>query len=64
MDQMWTEWITSYRETRPRADRSPIGWYTLTDLRAAFNAGALADHERGLRIIVQKIQEAVREVEQ
>jgi hypothetical protein len=63
MDQMWSEWFMAFRAGLGESDR-PVGWYTLTDLRAAFDAGAVADHERGLREIIGKIRAAVQEVEQ
>lgn len=52
-DQMWTLWVTEYREIRPPG--GPIGWYNLTDMKAAFDAGRDAAGQAGKLEIIDRL---------
>lgn len=43
-DGQFIRWFTPWKATRP--DETPIGWYDLDDLQAAFNSGAEAERHR------------------
>lgn len=44
--ELWTRWFNRHREARDPA--LPVGWYTIEELRRAFDAGAEAEDEHFL----------------
>lgn len=58
---LWTTWFMPWRDARPHG-MTPVGYYTLADLRTAFDAGAAAAVQNGLGQIITRIRQTLDDI--